>query len=105
MRPQNLDAAHYENLLQCVPALTKVSNRLHDLKAMIERLWPEYVALCNAAPGDQGLAGFYERFIKASSKTRGGFTEEYSQLQQAWSRRWAFTSFPAALKLLLCCAV
>ena len=90
MRPQHLNAVHYENMLQCVPVLAKVSNQLHDLQAILERLWPLYLAELNAANGDLGLEGFYNRFLTASSQPRSCFTEGYSQLQQARFRRWAF---------------
>lgn len=85
----DLDAEHWVNFLQCLPGLTRISNQIDDLEAILKELWALYAKLVDTTQG-KGLAGLYELFLFRSLEAREAFTANYLTLKAHLEQRYRF---------------
>ena len=80
-KPPQADHADYENFLQCLPDLIKISNRIDDLKAVLDILWPLYCGPVSAGRADLGFTGLYDLFLPTFFAVRKEFTENFVEMK------------------------
>lgn len=80
-KPPEADEADYDNFLQCLPDLVKISNRIDDLTAELQTLWPIYRKPIDIDGLDPGLAGLFELFLPKFFEVRKDFTENYIKMK------------------------
>ena len=81
-KPPEADQADYENFLQCLPDLIKISNRVDDLTAVLDVLWPVYREPVSTGHADLGFTGLYDLFLPKFFTIREEFTENYVEMKR-----------------------